>query len=303
MLEQVNFYYVPAPSGSPDCTWRQSGVFNSPGDPRYSSVPGDGAITQIEVLSGANPAPLRFSIFRQLGTGGFAGECCFFVSETAPMQPAPNTVTSFPVLIPVQRNTLNGVRAVDLLGVSAQAGAGSLPIRLVGSTYSFALTTDGSVNVGVFYPRIGSIPNDSGGGRREDGVPGFELMVRATWCAADDTTCLPPGAAVASLLAQSAKVRAGRALIRLICNGNAACEGTLALVNPGALSSSAGTAKTVKYGTAHYKIAGGGKATIKLKLNKKGKRLLRTKSKAKVGLRLTPKGGATVNSKFTLKRR
>lgn len=306
VIEPVNFDYVPAASGTADCTWRQTGVFGSLSDPRFSSVPGDGLITQIEVLSGANPAPLRFVILRQLGTGGFAGQCCFFVSETAPVQPAPNTVSTFPVQIPVQRNTIDGVQAIDLLGVSAQAGAGSLPIRQVGSTNSFALTTNGSVNAGFFYPRIGAEPNDNGGGRREEGVPGFELMVRATWCATADTSCQPPGAATAALLAQSARVQAGRALIRLICNGNSACEGTLALVNPGALSSSTGAGaggRTVKYGTARYKINAGAKATIRVKLNSKGKRLLRRKKKAKVGLRITPTGGAVVNGSVTLKRR
>lgn len=303
VIEPITYSYVPAASGVADCTWRQSGVFGVLDDPRFSSVPGDGTITQIEVLSGANPAPLRFSILRQLGTGGFAGQCCFFVSETAPMQPTPNGVTVFPVRIPVQRNTLDGVQAIDLLGVSAQSGAGSLPIRQVGSTSSFALTSLGSVNAGNFYPRIGSDPNDSGGGRREEGVPGFELMVRSTWCATNDTSCQPaaPGAN-AALQSPSARVRANRALIRLICNGNVACEGRLALVNTAALSSSLGAARTTTYGSARYKLSPGGSATIKVKLNRKGKALLRKKKKVKVGLRVTPTSGSGSNGFVTLKR-
>lgn len=302
VIESATFNYVPAPSGLADCTWRQSGVFGVTDDPRFSSVPGDGIITQIEVLSGANPAPLRIAILRQLGTGGFAGQCCFFVSETAPLQPAPNTVTTFPVAIPVQRNTIDGVQAIDLLGVSAQSGAGSLPIRQVGSTSSFALTSFGSVNAGIFYPRIGADPNDNGGGRREEGVPGFELTLRATWCGTKDTSCQPAGAADAALAAQIAKVRAGRALVRMICNGNAACEGRLALVNPGALSSSAGAARTTTYGSAKYKLSAGGTATIKVKLNRKGKSLLRKRKKARVGIRVTPTSGSGSNGFLTLKR-
>lgn len=305
-IEQVNYFYVAGPTTAPDCTWRQSGVFGDLNDPRFSSVPGDGVITRVEVLSGANPAPLRVATLRQLGTGGFAGQCCFFVSETAPMQPTPNAVSSFPVAIPVVRNTLDGVQAIDLMGLSAVAGQGSLPIRQVGSTYSMALATAGSVNTGIFYPRIGAVANDNGGGRREEGVPGFELLARFTWCATNDITCQPAGTATAAALAQAARVQRGRALIRLACRGDALCEGTLALLNPGALSSAKGkagaSAATTTYGTARFKIKPGKTAKIKVKLNSKGKRLLRRRSRSKVDLRVSSTNGLTNASKVTLKR-
>lgn len=303
-IEPVNFFYVAGPATSADCTWRQAGVAGVLNDSRFSSVPGDGVVTRVEVLSGANPAPLRVATFRQLGTGGFAGECCFFVGETAPLQPAPNTVTSFPVVIPVQRNTLDGIRAVDLMGVSAVAGQGSLPVRQVGTTYSLALSQAGSVNAGIFYPRIGAVPNDNGGGRREEGVPGFELLVRFTWCATNDITCQPPGTATAARLAQSARVQAGRALIRLACRGDVLCEGTLALLNPGALAASHGLAASAvaKYGTARFKIKAGKTATVRVKLNSRGKRLLRGRSKAKVGVNVIASNGLTNSAKATLKR-
>lgn len=305
VLEPVNFFYVGGPATSADCTWRQSGVAGDLSDPRFSSVPGDGVITQVDVLSGANPAPLRIATFRQLGTGGFAGQCCFFVGETAPLQPAPNGVSSFRVVLPVQRNTLDGVQAIDLMGVSAVAGQGSLPIRQVGSTYSLALSQPGSVNTGIFYPRIGAIPNDIGGGRREEGVPGFELLVRFTWCADNDITCQPPGTATAAQLTQSARVRSGRALIRLACRGDALCEGTLALLNPGAVAASGPggrSAAAAKYGSASFKIQPGKTVTIKAKLTRKGKRLLRNRRKAKVDLSVNAANGLTNASKVTLKR-
>jgi hypothetical protein len=304
-IEPVNFFYVGGAATTADCTWRQSGVAGVPTDSRFSSVPGDGVITQVDVLSGANPAPLRIATFRQLGTGGFAGQCCFFVGETAPLQPVANTVSSFRVAIPVQRNTLDGVQAIDLMGVSAVAGQGSLPIRQVGTTYSLALSQPGSVNAGIFYPRIGAIANDNGGGRREEGVPGFELLARFTWCATNDITCQPPGTATAARLAQSARVQAGRALIRLACRGDALCEGTLALLNPGALAASgenAGSSAATKYGTARFKIRPGKTVTIKAKLNARGKRLLRNRRKAKVDLSVTSKNGLSNTSKVTLRR-
>lgn len=304
VIEPTYFNYVEAASTYPDCTWRQSGVFGSLSDPRFSSVPGDGAIVGMSVLSGANPAPLRASVLRQLGTGGFAGQCCFFVSESAPVQPAPNTVTDFPLFIPVQRNTLDGVQAIDLLGVSAQNGAGTLPVRQVGSTNSFALTQNGSVNAGIFYPRIGSIANDSGGGRREEGVPGLELLVRWTFCPDGDTSCMPAQAVTSALLSNQLRVSRNRALIRLICNGSAACEGQLSLLNIGALTAgnAHAAAKTTSYGTVKYTIAPGKRATLKLKLNSKGKKLLKRKRKVKLGLRNQSKSGGRVNATVTLKR-
>ena len=120
------------PSGQTDCTWRQTGVFGStePNETRFSSVPGDGRITKVEVRAGANPAPLRFVVIRQLGNvGGTANsQCCFFRSETAPTPMAPNTVNTVNLNIPVERNTLNGIRAFDLVGISAAAGQGALPL-------------------------------------------------------------------------------------------------------------------------------------------------------------------------------
>src|SRR5262245_26771928 len=74
VIADVNGNYGLFQSGVADCTWRQSGVFGVvSGDPRFSSVPGDGRIVSISVRSGPNPAPLRFSVFRQLGTPGFGG--------------------------------------------------------------------------------------------------------------------------------------------------------------------------------------------------------------------------------------
>src|SRR4051794_15035942 len=64
-------------SGTADCTWRLAGSETNPADPRGSTVPGTGRIFAGSVRSGANPSPLRFTIFRQLGS-----VCCFFVRES-----------------------------------------------------------------------------------------------------------------------------------------------------------------------------------------------------------------------------
>lgn len=163
---------VAVPSGTPDCTWWQSGA---------AVVPGDGSITRISVKSGPRPAILRFVVARNLQT-----ICCFFVAETSLSRPRANAVTSYAVDLPVERNTnvSTGVRTDDFIGVSAVSGSGSLPIAEVGPHN--VLTTPFTVpQVGAAYPRISSA-SDSGGGIRPDGYPGFEVLLQAVFCPRGD---------------------------------------------------------------------------------------------------------------------
>jgi hypothetical protein len=303
-------------SGVPDCTWRQSGVFGVvSGDTRFSSVPGDGRIIRVDVLSGPNPAPLRFAIFRQLQTPGFGGlqQCCFFVGESQTVQPTPG-VSSFLVDLPVVRNTINGYQAVDLIGISAGAGTGSLPLHSTGRNNSFQLTEFGSVNAGFFYPRLGADPNDVGGGRREDGIPGIEVLIQWTWCPAAAGGTGPGvcgvaggggggGAAGPALRSQTLPVANGQALADLICNGNAVCRGQLALLAAGGRTAGAITAaKVTLFGQRKFKLQPGATTTLKLKLNAKGKRLLKASTSATVTARITPKGGTAFTVPVTLAR-
>ncbi len=304
------------------CTWSQAGVWglNSGSDPRTRSVPSDGRIIAAEILSGANPSPISITIFKQQAQPGTGSACCFFVSDTGPFPLTPNAITTIPLNIPVERNTKEGVLGVDLVSVSAENDGGSLPVRVAGPSNVLSIP-DGDPMVGVFYPRLGRIPNDSKGGRHEllEGVPGYELLVRWTFCATGDVTCggappvtpgltvplspTTPAPVVPRLGSKQAQVEEGKALIGLICGGTVACEGQLSLLAPTAGASTAkGKAPTVVYGTAGYKLAAGAKGTIKVKLNRRGKKLLQKHAKATVTLRLAPKGGTATTAQLTLKR-
>jgi hypothetical protein len=295
-------------SNKPDCTWWQTGVFGVANDPRFGAAPATGNITRVDIIGGTNPVPVRIAVMRQLGTPGAGSDCCFFVSESAPLQPAPNQVSSFVVNIPVAHaSVVGGIRADDYVGISApnQAG-GTAPFRTVGSTTQNAFFQAGSVNAAFLYPRFGSLAGDSGGGRREQGFPGVEVLARWTLCPAGDASCQPtvappPQATVAPAVANLARIQAGSALIRLVCKGNIACEGQLELLNQGALARS--SKKLTSFGKKSYKISAGKKKTIKVKLNKKGKRLLKGRKKAKVALRITPKGGSASTTRITLKKK
>ncbi|HVE69626.1 MAG TPA: hypothetical protein VNB64_13710, partial [Solirubrobacteraceae bacterium] len=212
--------YYPTPSNQPDCTWRQTGVigvtdYNQ--DPRTSSVPATGRIVNIRVRSGPNPALIRFVILRQLscsgttcnqgGDGGVPGGtggtyCCYFVEEgpvvrpNAPGPGNPNGITDFATNFFVARNVdSNGVLAADHVAVSGVSGTGSLPLHSTGRNNFFQSTQPGSVNASFWYPRMGALGSDrgpmGGAGRREDGMPGMEILLQWTWCPAGQT-CAPP---------------------------------------------------------------------------------------------------------------
>ena len=315
----VQFFKNTEPGG---CTWSQAGVWglNSGSDPRGRSVPADGRITTAEILSGANPSPIWITVIRQLATPGPGETCCFWRSDTGPFTLTPNAVTTIPLNIPVERNLKESVMAYDLVSVSAENDGGTLPLREVGP-HNVLSIPDGNPMAGAFYPRMGQIPNDEKGGRHEiyEGVPGFELLVRWTFCATGDVTCAgappvapgptvplspkAPAPVVPRLGSKQAQVKEGNALVGLICAGNAACEGQLALLAPTAGASVAkGKAKTIVYGAAAYKLAAGAKGTVKVKLNRRGKQLLAKHAKATVTVRLTPKGGTATTAGLTLKR-
>jgi hypothetical protein len=311
--QSYNGDYFYLPSGQPDCTWFQSGVIGSVdySDPRTGSVPADGRITNVAVRSGPNPAALRIVIVRQIG--GLAGggvptsACCAFQSETPPagappLQPAPNSVTNFPVNIPVERNIRGTSAVADYVGISGVSGTGTLPLFSNGRNNTLVDYTAGNTDAGFIYPRLGALEGPGGGTRNNESTPGVEVLVQWTWTPAGGAPGPGPGPAAgqAAPNGQAARVAAGRALVKLICNGNAACEGQLALVGRGAVAASA-KGSTV-YGTTSYSIGAGRNATVKVKLNRRGKRLLRKHQRAKVGIRLTPKVGLPVTAPLTLKR-
>jgi len=326
--QSFNGDYFLLPSGQADCTWFQSGVIGSVdySDPRTGPVPADGRITNVAVRSGPNPSALRIVIVRQIG-GLATSDCCAFVSETPPavsppFQPQPNTTTNFAVNIPVERN-IRGTSAVadfvGISGISGISGTGTLPLFSNGRNNTLTGYTAGTADAGFFYPRMGALEGPGGGTRNNKSIPGVEVLLQWTWTPPGaiptppvQPTVPPPAApgpaapvakpgpaGTAALRDGAARVAAGQALINLICNGNAACQGQLELLSR---SARAAARKPVSYGKATYTIPAGGKATVKVKLNKKGKRLLGSSKRVKIDLRLTPTGGKATTARLTLKR-
>lgn len=319
--QSFNGDYFLLPSNQPDCTWFQSGVIGSVdySDPRTGSVPADGAITNVAVRGGPNPAAFRIVIVRQIG--GIAGgsspttACCAFVSETPPPgsppfrpTPSPNGVTNFPVNIPVERNIRGTSAVADYVGISGISGTGELPLLDTGDNNTLTGYRSGSPDAGFFYPRMGALEAPGGGTRNNESIPNVEVLVQWTWTPAGgvptpptpvppvtptNPTNPPPTADAA------ARVAAGRAIIQLACGGNAACAGELELLSRRARKRAT---KVTVYGEKSYSVAPGAGAEVKVKLNRKGKALLRERKSAKVELRLTPTGGTPVSAVLKLKR-
>lgn len=310
-------FYEFLPSGEADCTWYQSGVIGNVdyADPRTGSVPADGTITNVAVRSGPSPAAIRIVIVRQIG--GLAGgqvhtaACCAFVSETQPLQPAPNAITNFPVRIPVERNIRGTSAVADFVGISGVSGTGSLPLFSNGRNNILTDYTPGNTDAGFLYPRMGALEGPGGGTRNNESIPGVEVLVQWTWTPPNAAppppaqpvvptpTPTPTPVAAAPTAQTTAQANARRALVELACGANAACQGRLELLSRGALGAAA---KPRLYGTAAYSIGAGQSATVKVKLNRKGKALVRKRAKVKVNLCLTPAGGTPVVTELQLKR-
>ena len=173
-----------------------------------------------------------------------------------------------------------------------------------GVSNAFQLTQFGSVNAGFFYPRVGAIPNDVGGGRRESGIPGIELLVQWTWIPSGNTGI--NGNIGASVAAANAIVRRQKAEINVACNGNAACNGVLQILSGVAAvklrNTTAARSAITNYGKANYSIKAGKKKTVKIELNKKGQKALKS-GKLQAYVQIKPKNGVaqTINMLFVKK--
>jgi hypothetical protein len=112
----------------------------------------------------------------------------------------------------------------------------------------------------------------------------------------------PPGVAK---VGKTAKVKGGKALLKLKCGGPGTCSGVIKLsAKPTPAKKKGGKkhkkgAKTVLIGKAKFSIAAGKSATVRVKLNGKGKQLIARAGKK--GLKATVSGTGVAKSKVTLK--
>jgi hypothetical protein len=108
-----------------------------------------------------------------------------------------------------------------------------------------------------------------------------------------ESTPPPPGPGTA-VVASTAKVKGGKALLKLTCTGEGACKGSLKLT---AKIKSGGKTKNLTIGKASFSLAAGAKKTIKVKLSGPAK-----KAVAKKPLKAKVKGSGVRSSTVKLKK-
>lgn len=307
-LQSVISGPVVNPWGATSCTYVQGYVFGNTSDPRTGFVTGNGVIGQVTVKSGANPAPLRFVILRQLTNaqnGAVSGEpkCCFFVSESAPVQPAPNSVQTFPVNLPVENNVQPNVITQDMLGFSAPTG-GSLPLAFLPGFTDLAFAPN-AVTASSFHPAVNAAQHGvgTGGAFASNHFSGLEVLMQYTFIPSGRGQPIP--ANILSIGGPSVLRPIGRDLDVLLNCLQTTCDGTLSLLsrNPVAASRASIAKKKIRsLGKRKFSIKQGKGRKVKLRLNSLGRRLT-TRQGTRVTIVVELSGIGTVKKNRTLRRR
>jgi hypothetical protein len=233
-----------------------------------------------------------------LGAPTGSTECCFFVRETPLVQPNPNTTTTITVNLPVENNRGASVITQDALGISSTAGSGELPLAIIPEQFSFlAFTNPGTLTSGAFFPRLGALANDSGGGRREDNTyAGFELLVRYGFTPGSGTGS--PGGGVAlgptdiTTIGGGALRPIGGALDVILNCLQVSCNGSVKLLtrSPVLAARAGGKAKIRALGSSRFGLKQGKGRKVHVTLNALGRKLSHHSTKVRVVVDLGKSG-------------
>lgn len=300
------------PWGATTCSYYQGFVYGNANDPRTGFVPGDGVINTVSVKVGENPAALRFVILRQLTNaqlGAVSGDprCCFFVRETAPMQPAPNTTTTFPVNLPVENNRQPNIITQDAIGFSATTG-GTLPLAFVPGQFSPAGFTFNGVTSSSFHPKLGPEHGTFSGGAFASGHQGgLDVLLRYTFTPA--AAVVSPGGGVTTLRPTDITTIGGSVLrpiggaLDVILNClQVRCAGNVNVLSRAPVAAAKKSKKKIRsLGKKKFTLTQGNRRKVRVKLNKLGRKLAKKKiTKVRVVVDLGETG--TTSKNLTLKK-
>jgi hypothetical protein len=277
------------PWGARTCSYYQGFVYgNADTDTRTGFVPRDGVINTVTVKVGANPAPLQFVILRQLTNaqlGAVSGEpkCCFFVRETAPVQPAPNTTTTFTVNLPVENNRQPNIITQDAIGFSAATG-GTLPLAFVPGQFSPSAFTPGGLTSSSFHPKLGPEHGTNTGGAFASGHQGgLDILLQYTFTPA--AAVVSPGQGVTALRPTDITTIGGSVLrpiggnLDVVLNClQATCTGTVNILSRSPLSAAGTSTKRIRsLGTKKFTLRKGKGRKVSVRLNQLGRKLAKNK--------------------------
>ncbi len=254
---------------------------------------GEGVVTQVRVKVGATTGPMQMVVEEALrkdnpsDPGHPTYACCKAVDVSQVFTPTANAITAVNVNLPVRQDIApdpnTGFYVDDHLTLSVLSPNVPVPANL---------DNDPNNVLGMWFPawQLGQERADSYGIG-----PGFFVLYDANWNAAPGSTSSP-----LSFLKRTFPVRAGNVFAPILCAAGAPCVGNFLLQNLNArllrLARGEGAVLSKKsrltFGKKKFTIPAGKKKTIKIPLNRRGKRLLKGRKKVKVWANLKLKNVA-----------
>lgn len=292
------------PTGEETCTWWTTGRISDTSQGHV--VPyGGGTITQARVRVGPVTGPMQFVVMRSLRHPQSLGDpgCCFPVGASDVFTPTPNAITTVPMNVAVRNGTdpASGLNNYDHIAISVLAAGVPIPAYYTGDQSLYAPAGGG------FYPRYTPGTERTTG---MFGIVGFQTLINAdldpaTPSAGTPGTGTPTGPTDVSgtnpiaLGGRAGRLRGRNALVPLVCRSPQECAGVLALQSGGARgAASAGSAarrRTITYAKARFTIAAGRTATVRVRLTKAGRRLVRKRRRPRVFANVAVKGTPTTS--------
>ena len=307
---------TPIPSGvGGSCMWS----FIAIGTGAASlAPPASGTVTAVRVKVGPVTGRMRVNVirflFRQTGDTAHPFSAGPFLEAYGPeFTPQPNTITTVPVNLPVTEDTtpalndLTTIQSIDALALEVETPNTPIPLYSAPGVLSY-FSYPGPTAAGVPAPS----PNGIAGA-----TSGYGVLMNADLDTGGGATNPPPPAttgggggggggtaqpapqANATLGHSTANVRNNALSLPIQCLV-LDCSGTVTLV-PAAKGARA--AASVTYGSAHFSAKAGKTRSVKVKLNTRGRALLKHRKRIAITARISLTGQAqAITHKLTLKR-
>ena len=305
---------TPIPSGvGGSCMWSFIGI--GTGAPSLAP-PASGTVTAVRVKVGPVTGRMRVNVirflFRQTGDTAHPFSAGPFLEAYGPeFTPQPNSITTVPVNLPVTEdatpdiNDLTTIQSIDALALEVETPTTPIPLYSAPGVLSY-FSYPGPTAAGVPAPS----PNAIAGA-----TSGYGVLMNADLDTGSGATTPPPvppatgggggpaqpaPQADATLGHTTANVRHNALSLPIQCLV-VDCSGTVSLIPT---AKGARAAASVTYGSAHFSAKAGTTRSVKIKLNARGRALLRHRKQITVSARISLKGQArAITHRLTLKRR
>lgn len=278
------------PSGADSCSWWSMETFADANEGHLAPYPG-GVVRRVRIKVGAVTGPMRIDVIRLRREAAFTGSaaCCFATGVSSHVfTPAQNAITTVPVNLPVRHKLqeLNNTWDFDTLALSVLEPGVPIPLHDTGQQSYYGPAS------ASLYPHF-----DQNEEIRRDphGLPGYQVLMNADIELGTSIGSSvphpppppPPPPPPVELLSKSARAKRGIVNVVLKCGFAQRCVGKLRLQNRNMKATASATqtrrrSPTRTYAIANVRIPAARKGTVRARLTKHGRQLLRRKSGATV---------------------